>query len=146
MLEQAKQADENIYKEVQPYMLAIFPRMTFNYLSLTLGILILWFAGIYLLDSFMPQALSTSIIFALSLLIFVFGWRFLENRNHATSLFVLYTSYSRQRRDFKAQLRGDDKIKISTSIGLLEETAQEFIAAAKDSGVEPIYEDEKKEA
>lgn len=139
MIEQAKQTDETIFEEVQPYMLAIFPRLTFNYLSLTLSVLLLWFIGVGLLRNIVPQSIATSIVFAVSLVLFFYGWRFLENRNHATALFALYTRYSRQRRDLKTQIANDaDEETLLNTLHLLEESAQAFIEAAKENGVEPV--------
>lgn len=139
MLEEAKQQDETIFEEVQPYMLAIMPRLSFNYASLSLGLLFLWLIGLQLLARIVPLSTANATLFVASLFIFIYGWRFLENRNHATSLFVLYTRYSRQRRDLKALISSDaDEESLSNNIQWLEEAAQAFIHAAQDSGLAPV--------
>jgi hypothetical protein len=140
MLEQAKETDETIFKQVQPYMLALMPRLTFNYFTLSMIILILWLIGLQLLAKLVPVSTANAIMFALSLLIFIYAWRFLENRNHATALFVLYTHYSRQRRDLKAQMASEvDEETLLNNLQWLEDSAQAFLEAAQENGLEPVY-------
>lgn len=124
-------------------MLAILPRISFNYLSLTSSLFILWFIGIKSLTQILPSSTATAIMFALCLIIFVKGWQFLENRNHATALFVSYIYYSRQRRDLKRLFATEpDEETLSTNIQWLEETANAFIDAAQEMDVEPIQNNE----
>jgi hypothetical protein len=144
MIQQAQQTDENLFQELQPYMIAILPRLTFNYLSLTMPLLLFWLIGLQLLAQIVPLSTANAIIFALSLFMFIYGWRFLENRNHATALFVLYTRYSRQRRDLKALLKPEtDEARLISNLQWLAESAQSFLDAAKENGLEPIIADEK---
>ena len=140
MLEQAKQTDESIFEQVQPYMLALMPRLTFNYFTLSMIVLILWLIGLQLFAKLVPVSTANAIMFALSLLIFIYAWRFLENRNHATALFVLYTRYSRQRRDLKTQLASEvDDDTVSNHLEWLESAANAFLEAAQENGLEPVY-------
>lgn len=139
MIQEARQIDENIFQQIQPYMLAILPRLSFNYLTLTTGLVILWFVGVQLISQFLPLSTANAIMFALELFVFVKGWQFLENRNHATSLFASYMYYSRQRRNLKKLLSDDtDEEALSNNVQWLEEAAEAFIDTAKERGVEPL--------
>jgi membrane protein implicated in regulation of membrane protease activity len=143
MFQAAKQSDETIFQQVQPYMVAILPRISFNYLILTSSLVVLWFIGLQLLAQILPFSTANVIMFALSLIIFVRGWRFLENRNHATALFILYTRYSRQRREFRSIIATEiDEETLQTNLQWLKDSAQSFIDAATENGVEPIMKDD----
>ena len=66
----------------------------------------------------------------------------MEQRNQATSLYILYTRYSRQRRDLEALMKEAEANTLSNpdqlyiSVDKLEEAARNFLDAARTAGVE----------
>jgi hypothetical protein len=129
-------AHERITKEVQPYVAGVFPRLAFNFgLVLTVALIVSTIA-VPSLAQFIPQSTATTLGFCTNFLILFFGLRALENRNHATALFVLYSKYSRQRRDLEALMKQGNQ-DVDSSLGALEEIAQSFIKAATEAGIQP---------
>jgi hypothetical protein len=142
-IQHAKQSEETSYLQIQPYMLSLFQRLAGNYAILGVSVVIVNTIGVQILLGLLaiPQSTATAIAFAVNLLIFFYGWRFLENRNHATALFVLYTQYSRQRRHLKASIAMaengtlDDENTLYVQVDLLEETAKSFLAAVAEQNL-----------
>ncbi|MGB7339073.1 MAG: hypothetical protein WBC91_09300 [Phototrophicaceae bacterium] len=132
-----------VHAHVQPYMADLFYRVANNYLLLLAAVFVTNMIGIPLLLRFVPIPLSTVNIigFSAMLLILVYGWRYLENRNHATALFVLYIRYSRAKRDLEASLvlakegvlENDDTLYIQ--VDFLEETATGLLDAVEEQGL-----------
>ena len=69
-----------------------------------------------------------------------YGWRILENRNKATSLYALYTRYSHDRRGLEQTLAANDKTKseeVTEQVEIMEASAEAFIQAAEEQQIEP---------
>ncbi|MGJ3237241.1 MAG: hypothetical protein ACFE0Q_00900 [Anaerolineae bacterium] len=131
------------HEQVQPYMAALFSRLANNYGILFLLVLMVNLIGIPLLMRWMPVPASTANVlgFSAMVLILVYGWRFLENRNQATALFVLYIRYSRQRRDTEDTLKLaqegalEDENRLYVQVDLLEENATSLLNAVQEQGL-----------
>lgn len=142
-IEHAKTTSERVHNAVQPYMPETFYRIGSNYSLLLITVVAVNMIGIPLVLRFLPLPLSTANVmgFSVMLLILVYGWRFLENRNHATAIFVLYTRYSRQRRDLQDALKQaengvlEDENTLYVHVDLLEEVASGFLDAVEEQGV-----------
>lgn len=144
-IQNAENALKRIHTEVQPYMATLFYKIANNYLLLLAGVIVINMIGLPLLIRFVPIPMSTVNVigFSAMLLILVYGWRYLEKRNHATTLFVFYIHYSRAKRNLEASLdlaragslETDDTLYIQ--IDLLEETATILLDAIEEEGLKP---------
>ncbi|MCA9914611.1 MAG: hypothetical protein KC496_14765 [Anaerolineae bacterium] len=122
---------DQIQDSVRVYLPALFTRLALTtVLPITVALLVNAILPI-LIESFVPLSTATTMAFAANLLVLFFGWRMLENRTHATSLFVLYSGYSSQRRALQ-NARAD-----APSLATVQQSAQRFIEAARDSGLQP---------
>lgn len=124
------QLDE-LHSSVRIYLPALFTRLALTSLLPIILALLVNASLSALLPEFVPASTATTLAFAANLLVLFFGWRTLETRTHATSLFVLYSSYSSQRR---ALQNARDN---APSLAALEQSAQGFIKAAQESGLQP---------
>lgn len=142
-IQHAKTSAERIHEAVRPYMPETFYQLGSNYGLLLIAVVAVNMLGIPLLLRFISLPLSTANVLAFSvmLLILVYGWRFLENRNHATAIFVLYTRYSRQRRDLLDTITQaengilEDDNALYVQVDLLEEKATAYLEAVEEQGV-----------
>lgn len=141
-VQHAERALEETYAAVQPYMPAIFKRIASNYSLLFGAVVFINLVALNALARLLPLPISTlnTIGFAAILLTLYFGWRYLENRNQATGLFVLYTRYSRQKRDLQALLEQADALENEDTLYLavddLEQVASAFLDAVEEYEVE----------
>ena len=130
---------ETIFNHVRQYMPGVARRILFNYvvlLGVALAVSILF---VPLLMRFIPRSTATTIGFAINIVWLFYGWRILENRNRATSLYALYTRFSHERRGLEQTL-ADDKTKyedVSAQVEMLEASAEAFIQAAEEQHIEP---------
>jgi len=142
----AKKAQERAYDAVQPYMPPLFKRLAFNYFVLLFTVAIVNTLGMRVLLSVLPMPPSTANVigFSVNLILLLFGWRLLEQRNKATGLFILYTRFSSQRRDLKATIENaeddvlDDDNALYVGVDLMEEAAKNFLDAVENEGVTPL--------
>lgn len=142
-IQHAKTSAERVHEAVRPYMPETFYQLGINYGLLLISVVAVNMLGIPLILRFIPLTLSTANIlgFSVMLLILVYGWRFLEKRNSATAIFVLYTRYSRERRNLQDILEQaengvlEDENTIYTQVDILEETASNFLDAVEQQGV-----------
>lgn len=128
---------EDRYDEVRQYMPGLAKRLAFNYMLLFgIGGLI----SMVLVPALMqhiPTSTARAIGFVLTLGWLVNGWRYLENRNHATAIYALYTRYSRSRRDLEKVLKDKAKTEdVSPLVNDMDVTATAFIEAAEDAQIE----------
>ncbi len=146
-IKHAKQTAENTHQQVQPYMASLFQRLGFNYANLIILMLVINILSVWLLLRILPLPPSTANVigFAVNLIFLVYGWRFLEKRNNATALFVLYTRYSRQRRDLKDNIKLaedgalENEDNLYTQVDVLEENASLFLDAVEEEGMKAHY-------
>lgn len=140
-IQYTRQQLDTVYKAIRPYMPHLFQRLAGNY-GLIFFVVLVWnLIVLTVIDAYIPFPQSTIIVlsFAGPLLILYYGWRFMENRNHATSLFVLYTQYSSQRRRLLTQLEQaengvlEDDNTLIVGVQQLEETADSFLDAADEN-------------
>ena len=142
-VQHAQKSEAHTYDQVRVYLPGLLPRLAFNYAVLFAIIFIVGLVVVPLLRQVIFE--STAIIagFAANVLILVYGLRWLEQRNPATTLFVLYTRFSRQRRDLRKLLKLAETAtppadqELYTRVDLMEEAARQFIAAANDQGLKP---------
>src|SRR5215213_7155260 len=104
-LHHAQKSHESIENQVKPYVSGLFPRLALNYGLLIIIAFLVSVLVVPTLALWIPQSTASVLGFSFNLLLFVFGWRSLEQRNKATSLYILYTRYSRQRRDLEALMK-----------------------------------------
>lgn len=128
---------ETTHEDVRRYMPGVGKQLLLNYAVLMLIALFLNIAVITLLLRFIPRPTANAIAFGFNLVWLIYGWRYLEGRNHATALFVLYTRYSRERRDLTRLLDTADAPALDNSVDAVEETAQRFIDAAQAQHITP---------
>jgi hypothetical protein len=138
----AQKQHDHYEAEVKPYLYELFMRLGLNYGLLTLALLLIRFLIAPLAAQIIPESIIGSLLFALILLVWLFGWRFLEKRNQATSLYFLYSRFSRQRRDLETLLKTppDNPDNLYAAADLVEEAAQNFLKAAQDAGLKPRVE------
>ncbi|MEM9951705.1 MAG: hypothetical protein AAF846_08905 [Chloroflexota bacterium] len=144
-IQHAENTKTRIHEQVQPYMADLFYRLANNYVILFGAILLTNMILLPLLFQLLPDSFPSStpqvLGFASVLLLLVFGWRFLENRNHATALFALYIRYSRQKRDLEENitLAQDDMLPdentLYVSVDLLEDSATSLLQAIEEEGL-----------
>ena len=143
-IQHAERAIENTYAEIQPYIPAIFKRLALNYALLLGAVLLINIIVLNVFAAIFPLAISTLnvVSFGAMLLLIVFGWRYLENRNQATGLFVLYTYYSRQRRDLRSLIvqaeeqNLEDEDALYLGVDTLEQVTKTFLEAAEEQNLE----------
>jgi len=123
---QQAQLDE-IHDSVRVYLPALLSRLALTTLVPITAALIVNVVLPLLLPDFVPSSTATILAFGANLLVLVFGWRALEGRTHATSLFVLYSGYSSQRR--AVQNERDN----APSLATVQQSAQRVIETAQES-------------
>jgi hypothetical protein len=142
-LNHAQHSHSRLESQIKPYVAGIFPRLAFNYGLLVVLALIVSLILVPSLAQWIPQSTASTIGFCTNFLLLFFGLRYLENRNHATALFMLYTRYSRQRRDLEALMQQaqaktlENMDALYSSVDSLEEVGKNFITAATDTGIQP---------
>lgn len=142
-VQHAQSSEARTYDAVRVYMPGLLPRLAFNYAILFALVFVVSLVGVPLLRQIIFESTAVIAGFAANVLILVYGLRWLEQRNPATTLFVLYTRFSRQRRDLHKLLRqaksatppSDQDLYVK--VDLMEEAARQFIAAAQDQGIKP---------
>lgn len=140
-LQHAQKSHENTERQVKPYVGELLPRLVNNYGLLFLLALLVSLFLVPLLANWIPQSTATILGYALNLLLLVYGSRFLEGRNKATGLYVLYSRYSRQRRSLETLMKQaeaqslENSDSLYSSVDLFEEAAKNFLSAAQDAGV-----------
>jgi hypothetical protein len=130
---------EMVFNTVRQYMPGVARRILFNYavlLGVALAVSILF---VPLLMRFIPRSTATTIGFAINIVWLFYGWRILENRNRATSLYALYTRFSHERRGLEQSLADDKTMSedVSAQVEVLEASAEAFIRAAEEQHIEP---------
>ncbi len=86
---------------LRPYLGELLGRLAQTYgIPLGLGFLVATGGGVLVTQLLpqVPQSTVSVVLFAINVLIFWYGWRWLEGRTHATSLYILYVRTSQQRR------------------------------------------------
>ncbi len=124
---------EQVHNDVRRYMPGVLPRLLMTYLVPVM--LAMMSAGLVvgLLASLVPPLSARTFAFTAMLAILLFGWRWLENRNQATALLVLYTRYSNQRRAARTALANGETIDMRPVV----QSATDFIDLAKAQGIDP---------
>jgi hypothetical protein len=130
---------EMIFNTVRQYMPGVARRILFNYAVLLGVALLVSMLFVPLLMRFIPRSTATTIGFAINIVWLFYGWRILENRNRATSLYALYTRFSHERRGLEQTLATDNTKSedVSTQVEVLEASAEAFIRAAEEQHIEP---------
>jgi hypothetical protein len=128
-----------VFNHVRQYMPGVAKRILFNY-AVLLGIaLAVSLLLVPLLMRFLPHSTATTIGFAVNIVWLFYGWRMLENRNKATSLYALYTRFSHDRRGLEQTLVADKakSEEVTEQVELMEASAEAFIRAAEEQEIEP---------
>ena len=129
-----------VFSHVRQYMPGVAKRILFNYAVLLGVALVVSLLLVPLLMRFIPRSTATTIGFAVNIVWLFYGWRMLENRNKATSLYALYSRYSHDRRGLEQTLAANDKTKseeVTEQVELMEASAEAFIQAAEEQQIEP---------
>jgi uncharacterized membrane protein len=86
---------------LRPHLGDLLARLAQTYgIPLGLAFLVATGGGVAVANAFpaLPQSTLSVLLFAVNVLIFWYGWRWLERRTRATALYILYVRASRQRR------------------------------------------------
>lgn len=137
---QAERILKNSREEVQRYMPGVLPRLAMTYFLPIMFVLLVSLLVTNLLSDYVPPVVAPSLNVALNLVILIISWKLLDNRTKATGLFVLYTHYSRHRRDLEKLMKASDADPnaIYATTELLASSAEFFLDAAEKSGVQPV--------
>ena len=128
-------------ERIRPYLPEIFKRLTLVYaIPFTLVLLTSTLGGI-VVSNFIPVSTTNIIIFALNIFILVRVWRWAEARWHGTSLFIMYTRFSRARRDVRGETTSARVL--DAHLDQFNQVAEAFLAQIHNLGVQP-YQDTKK--
>lgn len=134
----ARQSMTHERERVRAYLPDVLQRLLLTYGIPLLIAFVLATAGGVVISSFLPVSTTNIIVLGLNLAVLVYGWRWLERRYKATSLFLIYVRFSRERRDLDKMLKNDaapDAIQAKQS--MMEESAQNFIDAVRELGITP---------
>ena len=137
---QAERILNNSHEEVRRYMPGVLPRLAMTYFLPILFVLLVSLLVTNWLSNYVPAVLAPSLNVALNIAILIISWKILDNRTKATGLFVLYTHYSRHRRDLEKLLKANDANPnaIYATTELLASSAEFFIDSAEQAGVKPV--------
>ena len=125
---------QDLQSAQRPYLPELMRRLAQTYLLPLSAALLLATVGGVLLAQFIPSSTTTAVLFALNVGVFYYGWNFMERRTHATALFSLYVSGSRERRALEqlitAARRQDPRAQadLAAQVKRYEAAAQAFIA------------------
>jgi len=140
-IQHAQHSQQTTAKAVKGYMPGLGKRLVLNYGVLMVLIMVINASILALLLRFLPRSTANSVLFIVTVAWFYYGWRFLETRNRATALFILYTRFSRERRILDSLLNDAQQEKLEnmdplyTQVDRVEEAAQSFISAAEDQQI-----------
>lgn len=123
---------------VRAYVPGVVTRLLMTYfVPLILAVAAAAAASI-ILPNVLPASTVSIVSFGVALLCLVFGWRLLENRTKATSLFVLFTRISRARRDLEAALtQSTPEAKLTQQQQAFDAAVQSFMDAVHEQNVQP---------
>lgn len=130
---------------LRPYLPGLLNRLALTYGLPALGAVLVAAIVSRVLDSLFPPSLTTSFtVFLVALAIIIFGWRYAERRWEGTSLFVLYTAYSRERRALE-RLAGSaangeqvSTAEIDNRLEAARKAAEQFLEGAQKQGIAPV--------
>lgn len=131
MSENVQPTLDDLQENIRPYLPPLMRRLAITYGLPVLAVLLLNIILPLLMPDFVPLSTATILTFAVHLLVLYFGWRALEQRTHATALFVSYVHYSSQRRDFEKG--GHDGV----TLQMVADAADRFVHSAAQNGIEP---------
>jgi len=124
-----------IHDEVRVYLPDLMIRLAVGYGLPFLGVVVIS----VLLQLFLPQSIpgstQTILAFAAYLIFLYVAWKALERRTHATALFVQYSAYSSQRRQYKKSLENGSTEALSLSD--VRTAAEDFLRSAREHGLQP---------
>lgn len=138
--QQAQRILSNSHEDVRRYMPGVLPRLAMTYFIPILFVLLVSILLTSRLSEFVPQALAPVLGLVINIAILLGSWKILDSHNKATGLFILYTHYSRHRRDLSAMLDSNeaDTQTVHAATELVASSAELFIAMAQESGVKPV--------
>ncbi|MAU12481.1 MAG: hypothetical protein CL607_21850 [Anaerolineaceae bacterium] len=142
-IEAAKQTIATTREEVRAYIPAVMQRLAITFGLPVLAALLVATVGAMLLSEVLPSSTTSIIAFGVNIAIMVYGWRYLENRYKGTSAYIVYTRYSRTRRDLEKLLKkspeGSDVSAADVEKqreGVIK-AADAFMLAMNDMGAQP---------
>jgi|GEM_PF-1452489 len=127
-------------EQVRAYIPALTRRLGIVYGLPLLAAFIVSTLGAILLSQFIPSSTASIIAFGINIAILVNGWRWAERRYRATSVFILYTRYSRARRDLERaikQTKDTSADALDRQRADLQAETESFTAAMRDLGDQP---------
>lgn len=124
---------DKTYSDVRQYFPALLQRLLVTYsVPIVLTMIMALVGGQVLITLTGDVGTSSMTALLVNIIILMVVWRFMERRTQATGLFVLYTRYSRQRRDLQ---KAEDVS--SDDVDVLATLASNFIESAQAAGIAP---------
>jgi uncharacterized protein YacL len=129
--------------DVRVYLPALMQRLGITFGVPIVAAMLVGTIGAMLLSQVIPSSTTSIIALGINIAIMVFGWRYLERRYKGTSAFIVYTRYSRTRRDLENMLKkspeGSDTS--AAQIELQRESVAKasgaFVHAMQEMGAQP---------
>ncbi|MCU0514596.1 MAG: hypothetical protein MUE40_18745 [Anaerolineae bacterium] len=119
--------------DVQPALPVLIRRLALTYVPLMLVTVLIATVGGRLLNLVLPLSTATLLALCANVLVLVYGWRRAERRFLGTKLFVLYTAFSRERRELRRLLAAPqpDAPAVEARTQQMQQTARVFVEAAR---------------
>lgn len=127
-----------VQPSIRAYVPAIVRNMALTYLPAFTVLVVVSAVLPRLLLNFLPDSTSAIITWGANLMILLYGLRYLEKRYRGTTLFTLYTQYSKQRRTLeKALAESQDAELLSASLQSLETAVDQLMKTLQEAGARP---------
>lgn len=121
---------------LRPYLGDLLARLAQTYIiPFGLAFLVSTVGGVVFANALpaLPQSTLSVLLFAVNVLIFWYGWRWLERRTRATSLYILYVRAARERRALASALAHaqDGNAQAQNDLALLARAYEDAVAQFK---------------
>ena len=139
LIEESRNRIEYERDRVRVYLPDLIKKLGITYGVPLIAAMLLATLGGIIISNFLPVSTTNIIVFGLNLGILLYGWRWLEKRTNATGIFLMYSRWSRTRRDLEKLLDDDASTiaQIDNQRAIMEAGAQEFIDTMRESGASP---------
>lgn len=139
LIEQTRARIDYERDRVRVYLPELIKKLGITYGVPLIGAMLLATLGGIVISNFLPVSTTNIIVFGLNLGILLYGWRWLEKRTNATGIFLMYSRWSRTRRDLETLLNDSNSTiaQIENQRAIMGAGAQEFIDTMREAGAEP---------
>lgn len=143
VIDLSRQRAERLREMLRPYLPALVQRLALTYGLPMLAAVLLATLGAVAISNVLPNSTTTLVVLGLNIAVLYFGWRFAERRYRGTGLFMLYSAYSRERRELEMLIRRAEKGLLSEPDVLTmkrqmaDDAARAFLDAMRAEGVQP---------